>query len=246
MILMYHNLATAAGFNTVSRENFLRQMDWLQANGYRVASMDDYVRALSQPKPDPRAVALTFDDAYQSFLAVALPILQGHSFHATVYVPTQFVGRSNTWDNAEFPILDWAGLKELAHISGVTVGSHGTSHRPLRSLPPAQLLEEVAQSKTELEENLDLPVRHFSYPYGQLRDFSRRCQDAVAHAGYHSACSTLWNRTNSQAHRYALHRLEIEPQDDIQRFSEKISRPFHPKFFRQRIKNVLYRLGLRR
>ncbi len=246
MILMYHNLGDVPAFNTVSAANFVRQIAWLKENGYLVVGMDAYVEGLKSGKRMQKQVALTFDDAYVSFQEIALPILRSHQLPATVYVPTNFVGKANVWDDGAIPIMDWEALKAIAAHGEVTIGSHGMAHRHMRTLSLETLAQKASESKSILEQALGVKVRHFSYPYGQLRDFDARCMQAVQAAGYDSACSTIWSRRNTASDLFALHRIEIEPQDDMPRFSAKISRPCHPKYFRQLAKNLLYRLHLRR
>lgn len=246
MILMYHNLGDLPAFNTVSAANFVRQITWLKENGFQVVSMDAYVDGLKSRNLLQKQVAITFDDAYVSFQDIALPILRSHQFPATVYVPTNFVGKSNVWDDGAIPIMDWAALKAIAAHSEVSIGSHGMAHRHMRALSLETLAQKATESKSILVQALGVQVRHFSYPYGQLRDFDARCMHAVEAAGYDSACSTIWSRRNAASDLFALHRIEIEPQDDMPRFSAKISRPCHPKYFRQLAKNLLYRLHLRR
>jgi peptidoglycan/xylan/chitin deacetylase (PgdA/CDA1 family) len=246
MILMYHNIGSQPGFNTVSEANFAEQIHLLAAQNYKVVDLDTYVKSIQTRQPLKHQVVITFDDAYQSFQDMALPILHRHTFHATVFVPTQFVGLSNQWDQDHIPIMDWNALRALSRHPRVGIGSHGMSHRRMRELTTEQISQEATQSKEVLERELNVQVRHFSYPFGQLCDLDGRCKQLVREAGYQSACSTLWGRSNSSAHLFALHRIEIEPQDDLRRFSAKISRTLHPRYFRQRAKNWLYRMHLRR
>ncbi len=246
MILMYHNLAAQAGFNTVSVTNFTQQMDWLANNAYTVVTMDAYVQALRAGSLPRNCVTITFDDAYVSYKELAMPILSSHGFSSIVYVPTNFVGQSNVWDDGAIPIMNWDALREVAKAEGVSIGSHGMAHRHMRTLETKILAEKVRESKAILERELKVKVKHFSYPFGQLRDFDGRCEREIKAAGYESACSTIWSRRNFSGNLFALHRLEIEPQDDLAQFSAKISRTFHPKYFRQRAKNLLFRLHLRR
>jgi peptidoglycan/xylan/chitin deacetylase (PgdA/CDA1 family) len=245
MILMYHHLAENAGFNTVSRAHFQEQMDWLSHNKYEVVTIDVYVQGLKSGQLPRNRVTITFDDAYISYKEIALPILRSHGFPSTVFVPTNFVGKSNVWDDGAIPIMDWQALKEIAKSKDVTIGSHGMAHRHMRDLESKVLAEKVRESKAILERELKVAVNHFSYPFGQLRDFDGRCKREIEAAGYDSACSTIWSRQNSFRTLFALHRLEIEPKDDLAQFSAKISRTFHPKYFRQRAKNLLFRLHLR-
>ena len=243
---MYHHIARQAGPNAVSTAAWEAQMAFLHAGGYHVLAMDAYLAKVRAGTLDGRDLAITFDDAYCSFTEHALPVLQRWGFPATVYVPVDHVGRSNVWDDGAYPILDWAGLRALSHVPGVTIGAHSSSHRRMRQLDDTTLAAEVTTSKAVLERELGRPVLHFSYPYGQLRDYDRRCLRAVAEAGFASAVSTIWSRRNGPQDLYALHRLEITPEDDTASFAAKLQRPFHPRWIRQRVKNLLFHLYLRR
>lgn len=246
MILMYHHIAEQPGPNAVAVAAWQGHMAYLKAAGYHVLDMDAYLTKILAGSLQARELAITFDDAYSSFVAHALPVLQAQGFPATVFMPVDFAGKSNVWDDGAYPILDWPALRELSQVAGITVGSHGRSHRRLRSLSQADIMAEAQTSKEELEWQLGLPVRHFAYPYGQLRDYDRRCMQALAHTGFASGCATIWGRHNGPRHQYALHRLEITPDDDVKAFAAKVSRDLHPRFFRQRIKNMLFHLHLRR
>jgi peptidoglycan/xylan/chitin deacetylase (PgdA/CDA1 family) len=246
MILMYHHIAPAAAANAVSIAAWQAQMAHVKEAGYPVLALDDYVRKAALGGLGRWDVAITFDDAYRSFAAHALPVLQDLGFPATVFMPVDFAGKNNAWDDGTYPIMDWAELRAVSQAAGVTIGSHGRSHRRLRTLDQPTLREEVHSSKVELENRLGLPVRHFAYPYGQLRDFDRRCRAALVENGYTSGCATVWSRRNGPADLYALHRLEITPADDLPAFAAKLSRSVHPRYFRQSIKNLLFQLHLRR
>jgi peptidoglycan/xylan/chitin deacetylase (PgdA/CDA1 family) len=128
MILMYHHIAEQPGFNTVSRLHFQEQMDWLSQNKYEVVTMDAYVQGLRSGQLPPNRVTITFDDAYISYKEIALPILRSHGFPSTVFVPTNFVGKSNVWDDGAIPIMDWQALKGNRKIRRChhRVAWHGT------------------------------------------------------------------------------------------------------------------------
>lgn len=246
MILMYHHIAMNPGPNAVSPENFSRQMEMIRQDGREVVSMDAYAHRVHKGQPVDHLIAITFDDAYRSFQEHALPILELNGFPATVYVPTDFVGQSNVWDDGAYPIMDWTALREVSHGQGVSIGSHGMGHRHMRTLDDATLKEKTSKSRDLLQHELQVEIRHFSYPYGQLRDYDHRCVDAVREAGYESAVSTLWGWNGGTPHPFELQRLEIEPIDDMQRFASKISRNYHPRWWRQKVKNLLFHLHLRR
>lgn len=80
---------------------FAAQMRLL-ARKYRVMSMEEVLHAFTQRKPlPPRAVLLTFDDAYCDFGEIAWPILRRERLPVTLFVPTGYPDhpeRSFWWD----------------------------------------------------------------------------------------------------------------------------------------------------
>jgi len=81
--------------------DFDRQIRLLAAN-YRVLSMRQVIEALAGGRSlPPRAVLITFDDAYRDFAENAWPILQRHGLPVTLFVPTGYPDRPERvfwWD----------------------------------------------------------------------------------------------------------------------------------------------------
>ena len=149
-----------------------------------------------------RTAMLTFDDGYRSMRTIALPWLLRFGYPGVLFVPTDFIGERNTFDAAEpeEALCDWDDLVELER-RGVSVQSHGASHRPLSELIPAEQEEELRRSKTTLEAGLGKRVEVFSYPYGDDGVSSypygddgassrvlRKVREMLRRAGYRAAC----------------------------------------------------------
>ena len=107
-VLTYHRVvdpdAATHGSPTVVSATpaaFDRQMRHL-ARRYRVVSAEEVLDAVATGRPlPPRAVLVTFDDAYRDFGEVAWPILRRHRLSATLFVPTAYIdspGRAFWWD----------------------------------------------------------------------------------------------------------------------------------------------------
>jgi peptidoglycan/xylan/chitin deacetylase (PgdA/CDA1 family) len=83
--------------------------------------------------------------------------------------------------------LTWPMIAEMGR-AGFTIGSHTKTHPSLPMETPETAAEEVARSKSALEEHLGAPVVHFAYPGGQ---FTPAIVDTIAAAGYrfgYTAC----------------------------------------------------------
>lgn len=105
-VLTYHRVVEASeghcpGSPSATPAGFALQMDFLAAN-YRVVSMEEVLGASRRDRPlPPRAVLLTFDDAYCDFAEQAWPILKRRALPVTLFVPTAFPGNprlSFWWD----------------------------------------------------------------------------------------------------------------------------------------------------
>jgi peptidoglycan/xylan/chitin deacetylase (PgdA/CDA1 family)/GT2 family glycosyltransferase len=226
-VLMYHSFdAGETGDRYVlSRRSFARQMRLLALLRCRVIGFEQLAQALrSGPPPPRRAVVITIDDGYRDNLEIAAPILRKHRFPATVFLVSDRLGGENDWDDEGVvvgrPLLDLAEIEEL-RAAGVELGAHTRTHRPLPELSDADVGEEIAGSRSQLEQVLGTPVKTFAYPYGR-RD--ERAVAAVAAAGYEAACSTHPVPARLDDDRFQIPRIEVRAGDSLWRFLIKLCR----------------------
>jgi peptidoglycan/xylan/chitin deacetylase (PgdA/CDA1 family) len=225
IVLCYHALSPTWGAAlSTTPERFERQLALLERRGYRGVTFTEAVAA----DPSERVMAVTFDDAYRSVLALALPILERHGIPATVFAPTDFIGseRPMRWegidrwlngpDEQELTPMSWAELQQLAE-AGWEIGSHTGSHPHLTQLDPATLEDELARSKAACEQHLG-HCGSLAYPYG---DVDARVVAATARAGYRVAAA-LPSRLQSQDD-LEWPRIGVYHTDDDKRFRLKVS-----------------------
>lgn len=83
-IVMYHHiLKDQSRLNkyTISPDEFRRDMQYLQDNGYTPVLMQDLLLFVQEGVPLPdKPVMITFDDGYESFHEYAYPILKEFGF----------------------------------------------------------------------------------------------------------------------------------------------------------------------
>lgn len=199
-ILMYHQIDVPPPRGTplrglvVSPGSFARQMWLLRLLGYRGLSMRDLEPYLSGQRQG-RVVGITFDDGYQNNLHNALPVLRKHGFTATIYAVSGMIGGTNSWDRelvTEKPLMsqrDWQAW--LA--AGMDAGSHTRTHADLGKLDEVQALDQIKNSRVELEQALGCEVRHFCYPYGRYQPEHARM---AVQAGYRTATTTRRGRVH--------------------------------------------------
>lgn len=63
-------------------------------------------------------------------------------------------------------VMNWDELREFAADPLVTIGAHTTGHYALAKLDPATAKLQMRENIERIETELNLPCRHFSFPYG--------------------------------------------------------------------------------
>jgi peptidoglycan/xylan/chitin deacetylase (PgdA/CDA1 family) len=166
-VLVYHNIGPEAkGRLVLAAQTFEEQMRYLKAQGYRVVSLSELYDFMSFKRQLPRrAVVITFDDGYKSFLQYAYPLLKELGFMATLFVYTDYVGAGR---NA----LSWEDLRRLA-LEGFDVQAHSKTHGDLRRKPGESDEEygrrmqlELGYPQTLFQRYLGRSARILAYPYG--------------------------------------------------------------------------------
>ena len=194
LVLCYHAVSeTWTAPLSIEPDRLERQVEELLRRGYTGAT---FSRAVTDP-PARRTLAVTFDDAYQSVIDLALPILQRLRIPASVYVPTDFpdIGKPMSWPGIEEWLgtphehelipASWNSIADLAEI-GWEVGSHSCSHPRLTELDDESLSRELADSREVVEERLGRRCTTLAYPYG---DVDARVVAAARDAGYREAAA---------------------------------------------------------
>ncbi len=240
MILMYHNIDEKAGFNTVSAENFERQLRFVKQH-WQFTDMDTYVR---ECHTNPRLATLTFDDAYYCLFTFGQGILGELDIPVTVFVPVYHVGSDNCWDEEEpeyqkIDTLSWWAIEQLSQNPLFTFGSHGMTHVSLRYFNKEDTVKDLRESKEILEEHLQKAVDYYAFPYGQKRDFGYATPELLQEIGFKAACTTLWKLNNLRENPYRLHRVEVRPTDSLEDFQRYLTSKPDFRFLKQQIKNVL-------
>ncbi|HWT67441.1 MAG TPA: polysaccharide deacetylase family protein, partial [Terracidiphilus sp.] len=112
--LLYHHVGplTAGMYPKMSIEprQFERQVGWLKRRGYASILPSDWLTWHSGTAVLPeKPVMITFDDAYADIAEYALPVLKHYGFTATIFVVTERVGATNSWDTqngyASLPLM---------------------------------------------------------------------------------------------------------------------------------------------
>ena len=158
-------------------------------------------------------VAITLDDGYRDTLYNAAPILLKYHIPFTVFATTSFIQSGS-------PLyLTPDELKELSSFEGVTIGSHGVTHNPLRKCDDKTLWKELHESRLYLEDLTEKPVTAVSYPHGSV---DQRVRDTAEKAGYVVGGCSLYGINNESHDPLLLRRIEIIDSDSEKVFFKKV------------------------
>lgn len=224
-VLGYHKIGTPppgslATWFYVPEETFATQLACLTSADWKVIDLATFLEGLETPSTLPdRSVLLTFDDGCHSLTAAALDQLQRFGFPAVVFVPTDFIGKTNSFDVGVEPeerICDWGDLQRLEE-AGISIQSHSASHQSFSTIDATALDQELARSKAALEQGLVRPVQAFAYPFGDNGTDPPATEALLERAGY--KCAFLYGGGTIMAepvHRYRIPRIAMGPDTDLE------------------------------
>jgi peptidoglycan/xylan/chitin deacetylase (PgdA/CDA1 family) len=225
-ILMYHKVdrlfpGTRHPGNYVLPEAFEEQLAQLKRWNYESITLEQWVAYKQNQATLPhRPIILTFDDGYRSTYHTALPALQRHGFSATVFVVSNLIGKTNTWDfdERQEPLLDEGEIREMQN-RGISFGPHTQSHRALTRLPVGDAARELADSRKNLESLLGEPVTTLCYPFAKQ---NRMIRDLARKAGYSAAVIGRGGINRIWTDPYALRRIKIDTATTIGQLRRKL------------------------
>jgi peptidoglycan/xylan/chitin deacetylase (PgdA/CDA1 family) len=201
-ILLYHGIESGSASErpldatdreyVLQRSRFAQHIDYLARHRIPVSSLDACVQG-----DDDRAnpVVLTFDDGDLSGYTTAAPILEAHGFRADFFIVSEWVGR---------PGFMTADQLRALRRRGHGIHSHSRTHPMLPSLGDAQIDDEVAGSRTDLEAIVGAPVSYFSIPGGA---YDERVVVAARRAGYRRVLNSVEGYNDSIDPAFVLRRF---------------------------------------
>ena len=137
---MYHsifkNKKIMNDIHIVEYLNFKKQISYLKKFN---------IVPINQINKKKNTISITFDDGYKDTFKLAYPILKKNKIPFAVFVITK-----NIQDKSK-KYLNEEDIKKLSRDKNVIIGSHGKNHTDLTTLNNQMLIEELKQSKQELE-----------------------------------------------------------------------------------------------
>jgi GT2 family glycosyltransferase/peptidoglycan/xylan/chitin deacetylase (PgdA/CDA1 family) len=230
--LLYHHVGIPVENTyenlTVSPGRFAEQVRWLAEHGFTAIRASDWLRWCTHAAPLPaKPILLTFDDGYADLHEHAFPVLQQYGFAATVFVVTDRIGATNTWDE-----VNGAGTLRLLAAEqittwaerGIEFGAHGATHEDLSQMTETELDAQLRRSRDRLQQLLGQPVVSFAYPYGRRSTTAARRVAEMFSMAF--APGEGLNHLGIPLHE--MRRTEVKRTDSILDFAMRIRFGRHP------------------
>jgi len=173
--LMYHH---------INGKEFSNDLDIFEKHLEYLTSRYTFVTPNDNLEPNKKYICLTFDDAYFDFYNFVYPLLKKYEIKAVLAVPVGFIedkidnsiqqrvslSHSDIYQDKNYlhfgSFCSWAELKEMSDSGLVIIASHSYSHKDL-SINEVDLQKEVVESKSILEDKLNIQVDTFILPFGR-------------------------------------------------------------------------------
>ena len=203
-ILMYHYVEYVQDKKDTIRQAlditpniFEQQLRTMKDAGYTFMTARELGEVLDKRLSLPaKPVLLTFDDGYRDFYTDAYPVLKKYQIHATAYIVPGFLDTPNYMYSYQ--------IRNLINDGLVEIGAHTVHHVWLKNMPYDEAWNEIDMSKKMLENEFNIRVVSFAYPYGA---FDQQALGLVHKSGFWTAVSTVPGIEASVNNRFFLYRV---------------------------------------
>lgn len=208
IILLYHSVGNTPWATPLT--HFREQLNWL-ADHCQLMSLTELLHSKSS---NELQVAITFDDGYVSLYEQAAEWVSAKNIKPMVYINTGWITETTSERKASdatighYPneaFMTWTEIKAL-HTAGWEVGSHGVNHYNFAQMDAEQAASELAQSKVEIETQLNTTCPHFAYPWGR---YTNQLKSWVRSQGYLYAAAARHGALKANSDHLALPRINI-------------------------------------
>lgn len=205
-VLVYHGVVDKPDGSNMLIEDFKNQMFALKKAGYQAISLADFDKFMQQKKQLPQgSFLLTFDDGRKDSYYPVDPILQTLGFHATMFVinehafnqpkrSTYYLNKdelkrmrdSGRWDiqahtenGHNMETIDTEGKK--GHFFSNLLWRPGESRLESQEEFRSRVRSDLLSAKQRLEQELDVQVNTFAFPFGDYGQDTINNADAQAY-----------------------------------------------------------------
>lgn len=201
---------------SLATDQFAAQMQELQSGAYTVLPLAEAMTAVREGKPlPPRSVVITFDGAYQSMLANAVPLLDDKNYPYTVFY------NSEAADQQDPGALGWDDLKKLARNKNVTLGILPAYYAHMTTATMAENTASINKAIGRYHDQFGADPQWFAWPYGE---YSLALKNKIGEYAFTGAFGLQSGVVDAQSDTKALPRFAMNDlSGDIDHFKQTAS-----------------------
>ena len=232
----YSNNSFALTYHSINDSNheLTSQLYQLSVNNFKelinYLNKNDFISTnVSNIFNKKKHYVITFDDGYEELYQICHELLNVQNINCLIFLCPIFI------TSKKKGYLSIPQIKELSQYKNIEFGSHSYSHKNLQQLTLKDLEFEILDSKKWLEDNLNLPIKTFAYPFGKYDD---RSVNVLMSSDYIHAFNTKFGFVNNKKNNFEIPRMDIWNNDTISDFTLKIKGKFNWLNFFYNLKNL--------
>ena len=226
IILEYHSVGASVDIELdIAANVFERQMRYLNENCLTI-SLDEFLEGRKPDLIKRPLVILTFDDGYENFHSIIMPILKKYNLPATLFPALNFVDNANEipikssiGDWKEFKPITKENLEKIARCPLITLSSHGYGHLNFSEITPDEVREDLLKSQSWFRDKLKILPDVLAYPRGLI------CEENILPVKefFRYAVLADYNKSVKGYNPYLINRIPILRTDKFFWFKLKVN-----------------------
>jgi len=263
VVLCYHDIRLPEDLRDpedVDIFSLVKQLEYMRDSGCHFISVQDIIDASQgKKKLPPKAILMTFDDAYESFYKTVFPLLKIYRCPSVLAVISNWIDTPPKDPAIEkHKFMNWSQLREVAQSGMVEIASHSHDfHRAVMSNPQGntahamvtrefypktskyeneaelrrKLFADLSESRRIITEKTGIAPRVVVWPYGRYNEV---CLEEAFRAGFKMSFSLDDGIAQTSKIR-SIPRYMLQGNPTIDKFVLRLKRGFIPLPQRLRI-----------
>lgn len=206
-ILVYHRFNdTRYQTSNIKTEKLRKDFQYLKDNGFKVVELEKIIEKIEKKEEIPDTwVALTIDDAYETFYTNGLPVFKEFGYPFTLFVNTQAV------NDAYGDFLSWEQIAEVSKYG--TIGSHSHSHPHSTNISKEELTDDLNQNIKIFKKKYNNKVELYTHPYSE---YNAEVLETVKEFNYRAIFNQTSGAVSHKSNIYDINRIAIGNDDNLE------------------------------
>lgn len=110
--------------------------------------------------------------------------------------------------------MTWSEIIEMSK-QNMEIGSHSKTHSSLANMPLSEAIEEIRESKRDIEKRTGKDCLHFAFPFGSQKDYNQNLIDCVINSGFQTCLINRHGYNDLNKQQFCLKRIIVKEDTDL-------------------------------